>query len=81
MLDPAVMAVHLGHLTGEAQMRRAFETLYTVNHLPFGAPPRLAEGAEATLLWFDAPDPVEVLRRRPLPEVYWRGRALSGRGQ
>jgi len=76
MLDAASMAVHLGHLTGIEQMNRAFRTLHHENHLPFGDPPALVEGARADLLWFAAADPVEVLRLRDRPRVFQRGQEI-----
>ena len=77
MLDAASMAVHLGHLTGIAQMNRAFRTLHHENHLPFGAPPALIEGGRADLLWFAAADPVEALRLRERPRVFQRGLEIA----
>jgi cytosine deaminase len=73
LLDAASMLVHLGHLTGEAELRRAFATLHRENHLPFGAPPALTEGGPADLLWFEASDPIEALRLREPPRVFYRG--------
>ena len=69
LLDAASMAIHLGHLTSEDQLLNWFQRLYTDNHLPFGTPPKVAEGAPANLLWFDAQDPIDVMRKRPLPKV------------
>ncbi len=77
MLDAASMAVHLGHLTSEEQLVRAFTTLHTENHLPFGGPPRIAPGEPADLLWFEGSDPIEVLRLRDRPRVFSRGAAIS----
>lgn len=77
LLDAASMAIHLGHLTSEKQITRAFQTLYTENHLPFGDTPILAEGTAANFLWFDADDPIDVLRKRPLPQVVVDGRTLT----
>jgi cytosine deaminase len=77
MLDPAYMAIHLGHLTSETHMHRALQALVDDNHLPFGQPPVIAEGARADLLHFDASDPIELFRKRPLPQVYSKGRKLE----
>ena len=77
MLDPAYMLIHAGHLTGEAEMERVFETLHRENHLPFGAPPALAEGCEASVLWFDAGNPIEALRTRRKPRVFHNGSELK----
>jgi cytosine deaminase len=70
LLDAAYMLVHLGHLTGEADLLRAFRTLHHENHLPFGGPPVLAAGARAQLLWWPSTDPVDLLRDRPRPRVF-----------
>ena len=77
MLDPAYMLIHAGHLTSEADMRRAFATLHTANHQPFSTAPTIAEGEQATLLWFDAGSPIEALRRRQKPRVMSAGRFVS----
>jgi cytosine deaminase len=79
LVDAAAMLVHVGQLTGEAEMVRVFETLSTVNHRPFGAPPSLGVGEAATLLHFDVADPVEVLRLRPRPRVWVRGEEWTAR--
>jgi cytosine deaminase len=73
MLDPAYMLVHAGHLTGEAEMVRVFETLHRENHLPFGAPPELTVGSDANLLWFEASNPIDALRTRHRPRVFHQG--------
>lgn len=73
MLDPAYMLVHAGHLTGDSQMRRVFETLHRENHLPFGTAPTIEPGATASFLWFAAPDPIEALRTRKAPRVFVGG--------
>lgn len=67
LLDAAWMAVHLGQLTSEEQMVHAARTLWTENHLPFGGPPALVEGATVPLLWWPVEDEIELLRCRPLP--------------
>ena len=77
MLDPAYMLVHAGHLTGEAQMTRVFATLHRENHHPFGPPPAIAAGEAATFLWFAASDPIEALRTRLPPRVFYRGQELQ----
>lgn len=71
LLDAAYMLVHVGHLTGEAEMKRVVRTLHTENHLPFGSVPRVEVGAAALLHW-PVPDEVELLRLRPRPTVYER---------
>ncbi|MBT3224117.1 MAG: amidohydrolase family protein, partial [Proteobacteria bacterium] len=70
MLDVAYMLIHLCHLTGEDQMKRAFKTLFTENHLPFGRPPEVVDGAPARFLWWADDDPIEVLRLRRAPRVF-----------
>ena len=77
MLDPAYMAIHLGHLTSETQIHLTLGSLTRDNHLPFGDIPRIEPGEQANLLWFDATDPVDLFRARPLPLVWHRGRKLS----
>ncbi len=69
MLDPAYMLLHLGQLTSLAEMRRIFFCLSGDNHLAFGGPPELVEGARAQLLWWEQADPIEILRLRPKPLV------------
>jgi cytosine deaminase len=69
LVDAAYMLIHVGHLTGEDEMRRVFRTLHHENHLPFGGPPTLAEGAPARMVWWPAADPIEIVRDRPRPVV------------
>lgn len=69
MLDPAWMLVHLGHLTGVDQVKRAFRTLHHDNHRAWGGPDPIVEGGPARLLWWPAADGWEVLRDRPKPLV------------
>lgn len=76
LVDAASMLVHVGHLTGEAEMERVFRTLHAENHLPFGEPPALAVGAPATFAWWPG-DAVEVLRVRPRPRVWRAGVPVS----
>jgi len=71
------MLVHAGHLTGEAEMTRVFATLHRENHHPFGPPPVIAAGEPATFLWFAASDPIEALRTRQPPRVFYRGQELQ----
>jgi cytosine deaminase len=70
MLDPASMLVHVGQLTGERQMERVVETLWTENHLPFGDVPVLAEGGPARMLWWPVDTATDLLIHRPLPRVF-----------
>lgn len=78
LMDAASMAVHLGHLTGTDQMRRAARTLWRENHLPFGAAPEIAVGAAADFLWWPVADEVEALRLRPRPRMFVGGREILG---
>ncbi|MEZ4317377.1 MAG: amidohydrolase family protein [Myxococcota bacterium] len=75
MLDPAYMLVHVGQLTGERDMERVVETLWTENHLPFGDVPVLAEGGPARMLWWPVQTATDLLIERPLPRVF-RGREV-----
>lgn len=75
LLDAAYMLVHVGHLTGEDDMKRVFGMLYRDNHLPFGGPPDLVEGATGAIVWWPSADPVDLLRDRPKPSVYGRSAA------
>lgn len=67
LVDAAYMLVHYAHLTSRDQLVRAFTTLSRENHACFGGAPVLEVGAPADFLFFDATDPVEVLRLRPRP--------------
>lgn len=69
LIDPAYMLVHVAQLTSEAEMTRVFHTLSGDNHIPFGGPPEIREGAATPILWWAEPDPVEVLRLRSVPRV------------
>ncbi|HHO50036.1 MAG TPA: cytosine deaminase [Deltaproteobacteria bacterium] len=70
LLDAAYMLLHVGHLTGEDQMRRVFRTLHQDNHLPFGGPPELSPDQPARVLWWPHADAIELLRERPRPRVF-----------
>ena len=76
LVDAAYMLVHVAQLTSEEEMIRSFRTLHHENHLPFGAPPRLAEGEPANLCWWPG-DEIEVLRTRCVPRVWRRGVAVA----
>ena len=77
MLDPAYMLIHAGHLTGESEMIRVFQTLHRENHLPFGQPPTLEPESWADFLWFSATDPIEAIRTRQPPRVFYRGEEIT----
>ena len=71
LVDAAYMLVHVAHLTSEAEMARVFETLFTDNHCPFGDVPTLSEGDPAQVVWWPQDNPIDVLRMRPTPKVYF----------
>ena len=73
LVDAAYMLLHVAQLTSEDEMRRVFETLHKDNHRCFGGAPVLEEGCEASFLWWDAADAIEVLRSRPRPRVFQAG--------
>ncbi|MBM4369080.1 MAG: amidohydrolase family protein [Deltaproteobacteria bacterium] len=68
LLDAAYMLVHVGHLTSEADMKRAVRTLHAENHDCFGSRPEIAPGARG-MLWWNAADEVELLRTRGKPRL------------
>jgi len=80
LVDAAYMLLHVAQLTQEDEMRRVFETLHTDNHRCFGGAPVLQVGAVASFLWWDAVDPIEVLRSRPRPRVFQAGVAVGPTG-
>ena len=69
LLDAASMAIHVGHLTSVELMTRVFRTLVDDNHLAFGGPVPIAQGARTPVLWWPQSDPVEILRTRPRPTL------------
>jgi cytosine deaminase len=71
LVDAAYMLVHVAHLTGEADLVRAFRTLHAENHQPFGGAPRLDVGERAQVVWWPVDDEIAALRERPRPRV-WR---------
>ena len=75
MLDPAYMLIHAGHLTGESEMIRVFQTLHRENHLPFGQPPTLEPESWADFLWFSATIPRKT--RTVHPRVFYRGEEIT----
>ncbi len=77
LVDAAYMLIHVAQLTSESEMKRVFATLHGENHRPFGSVPTLTEGQPATFLWFDTPDPIEVIRTRSRPRVYRCGVLLE----
>lgn len=67
MMDAAYMAVHLGQLTSEDQMERAFTTLWRENHLPFGGAPPFHVGAPVSACWWRHEDAVDLFTWREAP--------------
>jgi hypothetical protein len=70
MLDAAYMLVHVAQLTSEEAMERTVATLWTENHLPFGAVPVLDEGGPARMLWWPVQSAADLLIERPDPRVF-----------
>jgi cytosine deaminase len=77
LLDPAWMLLHVGHLTSQEQMARIVTTLHRENHQIFGDVAPLVENAPATFQWYPCDDPIELLRTRPKPRVFFRGAEVS----
>lgn len=77
LVDAASMLVHVGQLTGEAEMERVLAMTWGANHQPFGGAPSLEVGEDATLLWWPEDDAAEILRLRPRPAVYVRGERVG----
>src|SRR5579863_3473658 len=79
MLEVAHMGLHVGHMTGTAEMRRCFEAV-TVNAAKvlgledYGLEP----GCHADFVILEAADPIEALRLRPARlHVVRRGRVIA----
>ena len=79
MLDAAYMGLHVGHMTGQDDMRRCFmavtENPATILGLEgYG----LAPGCNADLVVLQAQDPVDAIRRRARRlHVLRRGRVIA----
>lgn len=66
MLDVAHMGLHVGQMTGTAEMRRMFDSVTTNGAKVLGLEGYgLAPGAYADLVVLQAGDPIEALRLRP----------------
>lgn len=76
LVDAAHMLVHAAQLTSEDEMRRAFRTLHSENHRPFGDIPVVAPGLRSYCWW--PGDEIEVLRTRPRPRVWREGTEITG---
>jgi cytosine/creatinine deaminase len=77
LVEAASMLVHVGHLTGEAEMEAVLGLLWGANHRCFGGAPELTPGSPADLLWWPVAAAPEILRVRPRPHVYSRGRRIG----
>ena len=77
LVDAAAMLVHVGQLTGAADMERVLGMLWGDNHRCFGGAPTLAVGQPADLLWWPSADAAELLRLRPRPHVYRGGERMG----
>lgn len=79
MLEVAHMGLHVGQLTGTAEMRRCFEAVTAnaakaMNLEGYG----IAPGANADLVVLQAADPIEALRLRPARlQVIRRGAVIA----
>ncbi len=77
LVRAAAMLVHVGQLTGEAEMEAVLSLLWGSNHRCFGGAPTLAVGQPADLLWWPVGDAAEILRIAPRPAVYANGRRIG----
>jgi cytosine deaminase len=79
MLEVAHMGLHVGQMTGMAEMRRCFEAV-TINAAKIMGLPGygLAPGCHADFVVLQAADPVEALRLRPARlHVVRRGKVIA----
>jgi cytosine deaminase len=79
MLEVAHMGLHVGQMTGMAEMRRCFEAV-TINAAKIMVLPGygLAPGCHADFVVLQAADPVEALRLRPARlHVVRRGKVIA----
>lgn len=80
MLQAAWMALHLGHMSGQDEMRKIFQMVTENGHRIFRpeAPRTLAVGEPADLVVWDARDPIEALRLLPVARfVVRRGQVVA----
>ena len=79
MLEVAHMAVHVGHMTGTAQMRALFQAVTETGARLLGLEGYgLAPGCHADLVVLQAGDPIEAIRLRATRlAVIRRGRVIS----
>ena len=79
MLDAAYMGLHVGHMTGQDDMRRCFQAVTENPAIILGLEGYgLAPGCYADLVVLQAKDPVDAIRRRPPRlQVLRRGRVIA----
>ena len=77
LLDAAYVLVHYAQCSGRIEMDRLFRTLWQANHIPFGGAPTLERGDAATMCWWPSSRSIDILRERPTPVVYIRGREIG----
>lgn len=65
MLDVAHMGLHVAHMTGTDQMRKAFQMVTDAPAQIMGLNFGLHPGARASLVVFDCANPIDALRLRP----------------
>jgi cytosine/creatinine deaminase len=78
MLDALAMLVHVGQMTGRAELFRAYEMVTTNPARAAEVEYGLAEGAPANFVVFDAVDEAEAIRLRPAARwVIRNGRVVA----
>jgi cytosine/creatinine deaminase len=78
MLDALSMLVHLGQMTGRAELFRAWEMVTTNPARAAGAESTLEEGELASFAIFDCADEAEAIRLRPVARwVVRNGRVVA----
>lgn len=79
LLDVASMAVHVGQMTGRAEIQACYEMVTWNGAKTFGLPDYgLYEGGPANLIVLEAKDPIEAIRQRSIPlSVMARGKLLA----
>src|SRR4051812_11289131 len=78
MLDALSMLVHLGQMTGRAELFRAWEMVTTNPARAAGVASLLEEGGSANFVVFDCADEAEAIRLRPVARwVVRNGRVVA----
>jgi len=78
MLDALSMLVHLGQMTGRAELFRAWEMVTTNPARAAGVESALEEGGSANFVVFDCADEAEAIRLRPVARwVVRNGRLVA----